>query len=261
VSVTTAAKSLLPDLLDFMRRAGLGRGDRLPSIPQLATALGFGRNAIRDGLLEAQSHGFVKIEPRHGVYVQELPGTLRSDNARPPLEASTSVEGPNLFHLVDARIMVEVELAGEAARLRRPEDLLPLRQALEAVLAPHHERMELIQADEAFHLTLARIVGNFVLTEFLQSLLVQLRPAKLNVLLSHENRERTDREHRALFQALVDANVEQARCVMQAHVGQGRALLLAYARTLPEAHASVAEGPPSLRSKNSSAVPLPGVGS
>jgi DNA-binding FadR family transcriptional regulator len=235
VNVTTPSKNLVSDLMDFFRREGYGPGDRLPSIRQLSATLGFGRNAIRDGILEAQTMGFVKVEPRLGVFVQHLDLVNPAGGLAPALEKVLTQEEQNLFHLVDARLLVEVELAGEAARTRRPEDLLPLRQALEAVLTYHGDRLDFIKTDEAFHLAIARIAGNRVLFVFLQTLWRMLRPAKLNLLLSAKNRGLTDQEHRELFQSIVESDADKARSIMRGHIEQGRSLLLEHVRTLPRA--------------------------
>lgn len=235
MTAIASRNNVITDLMDFARTEGYGPGDRLPPIRQLSVKLGLGRNAIRDGLLEAQTLGFVKIEPRLGVFVQNLGAVNRADGFALALEKVLTQEEQNLFHLVDSRTLVEVELAGEAARTRRPEDLLPLRQALELALASQEDRLAFIKTDEAFHLAIARIAGNRVLLTFLQTLLQMLRPAKMNVLLSVENRVCTDREHQKLFQCIVDGDADKARAAMCAHLGKGRTLLLEYVRTLPHA--------------------------
>jgi GntR family transcriptional regulator, transcriptional repressor for pyruvate dehydrogenase complex len=242
VAVGTVSKSSVSELLDFVQREGFGPGDRLPPIRQLAGALGLGRNAVRDALLEAQTHGFVRIEPRLGVFLQELDPSQRTDGLGAVLQKSLGQEEQNLFHLVDARLVVEAELAAEAARMRRPDDLLPLRQALESVLATRGDRLAFIRADEAFHLAIARIAGNRVLLAFLQTLWRLIAPIKLNLLLSSEDRQVTDREHRELFQSIVDGGVDQARTAMRGHIGKGRDLLLDFVRTLPQADAAPEPG-------------------
>jgi DNA-binding FadR family transcriptional regulator len=136
---------------------------------------------------------------------------------------------------------VEVELAAEAARTRRPEDLLPLRQALEAVLGTGGDRLAFIRADEAFHLTIARIAANRVLLVFLQTLWRMIAPAKVNLLLSTASRQVSDREHQELFQSIVAGDADRARTAMRTHIGRGRDLLLDYAHTLPQAEAQSGE--------------------
>lgn len=241
VAFTTSSKNLVSDLLDFVRREGYGPGDRLPPIRQLSAALGLGRNAVRDALLEAQTLGFVRIEPRLGVFLQDFALGDRVDGFGPVLERVLGQEEQNLFHLVDARLLVEAELASEAARIRRPEDLLPLRQALETVLGTQGDRLAFIQADEAFHLAIARITGNRVLFAFLQTLWRMIAPIKLNLLLSTADRQVTDREHRELFLNIVAGDADRARTVMRAHIGKGRDLLMNYVQTLPQADAEPGE--------------------
>src|SRR6476660_958718 len=120
----SSTPNLVSELIDFVKRQGYRPGDRLPTIRQLSATLDLGRNAIRDGLLEAQTLGFVRIEPRLGVFVQNLDPANGTDRLTPALE-KTLCQDQNLFHVVDARLLVETELAAEVARTRRAEDLLP----------------------------------------------------------------------------------------------------------------------------------------
>jgi GntR family transcriptional regulator, transcriptional repressor for pyruvate dehydrogenase complex len=227
--VDVSSANLVDDLLGYIRQEGFGAGDRLPPIRKLSRVLQAGRNLVRDGLLEAQTLGLVRIEPRKGVFVAGSGG----DGLGRSLERGLTRDEPNLFHLIDARLVVETELTAEAARTRRPEDLLPLRQALEKVLAAGDDRAAYIEADEAFHLTVARIAGNRVLGSFLEMLWRLIRPAKANVLLTPQNRRLSDAEHQELFQCIVDGDAPGARAKMDEHIRQGRSLLLDYARTPP----------------------------
>lgn len=231
--VATPSKSAVAELIELVRREGYRPGDRLPPIRQLSTALGLGRNAVRDGLLEAQTRGLVRIEPRLGVFLEGLELPDPAAGLAPALDKALRQDAPNLLHLVDARLVVEVELAGEAARMRRPEELLPLRQALEMVLASGGDRLDYIRADQAFHMAIGSIAANRVLLAFLQTLWPLIAPAKMNLLLSTESRQVSDREHQDLFQSIVDGSADRARAIMRAHIGKGRNLLLDYARTVP----------------------------
>jgi DNA-binding FadR family transcriptional regulator len=238
--LTAARKHLIDELMDFVRGNGYAPGDRLPSIRELAEKLSVGRNAVRDGLLEAQTIGLVKIEPRLGVFLKHSGPDAGADGLAATLETVLTQEDQNLFHLVDARLLVEAELAGAAARDRRPDDLLPLREALDAVLGEHADRLAYIRADETFHLAVARVAGNRVLLAFLQALWRMILPAKMNLLLSAANRAQSDREHCEAFQSIVDGNAERAQAVVRAHIDRGRVLLHEYVRTLPRGGSSKA---------------------
>ncbi|HQU44627.1 MAG TPA: GntR family transcriptional regulator [Pirellulales bacterium] len=128
VNKLLAQTGVVEGLADFIRNEGFADGDRLPSIRELADRLKAGRNAVRDALLEVQALGLVRIEPRQGVFVQTADSKGRADRAGRVLEQSLSRDDQNLFQWVDARLAVETAVAAEAARTRRPEDLLPLRR-------------------------------------------------------------------------------------------------------------------------------------
>ncbi len=221
------------DLMEFVRDRGFHRGDRMPSIRELAVTLGHGPNVVRDGVLQAQSFGLVRIEPRLGIFVQNPEAVRLSDDLSRSLHGALARKDQNVFHLLEARIFVEVELVGKVARAKRHEDLLPLREALERVLACRGERLELIEADEAFHLGIAKIAGNPVMTTFLRTLLGLLRPTKAIVLLSDKNRRRVDGEHVEIFRSILEGDAERAQKVMRKHLELGRALLLEHLRLLP----------------------------
>lgn len=233
MSLTAPRNHLVGELMDFVRGNGYAPGDRLPSIRVLAEKLGVGRNVVRDSLLGAQTMGLVKIEPRLGVFLQHPRPDAGADGLAATLETALTRDDQNLFHLVDARLLVEAELAGAAALHRRPDDLLPLRGALEAVLGKHADRLAYVMADETFHLAVARVAGNRVLLAFLQALWRMILPAKMNLLLSPESRAESDREHCELFQSIVEGDADRARAVVRAHIDRGRVLLHNYVRTVP----------------------------
>ena len=95
------------------------------------------------------------------------------------------------------------------------------------------DRLALIQADEAFHLGIARIAGNSVLSAFLRTVLGMLRPAKMGVLLSSDDRGQTDHEHLELFRSLLAGDPERAQTTMRWHIAKGRGLLLAHLHSMP----------------------------
>jgi GntR family transcriptional repressor for pyruvate dehydrogenase complex len=185
--------------------------------------------------------GLVRVEPRLGVFVQDpdagtaadKPASSSEGTLEQALAQALSRETHNVFHLIDARLAVETELVGKAARAGHAEALLPLRGALESVLGDVEDRSGFIAADEAFHLEMARLAGNPVLLAFLRTLLERLRSDKQGVLLSAENRQRTDREHVELYRSILEGRPEKAQAVLREHIDYGRALLLEQLRTVP----------------------------
>ena len=83
------------------------------------------------------------------------------------------------------------------------------------------------------------------------------RPDGSLLIVSTEDRQVTDREHRELFQSIVAGDADQARTAMRAHIGKGRDLLMDYVRTLPQADADPGEPgrPPSARTRPNRGTP------
>lgn len=212
--------SLLSSILDLVRERGLEVGGQLPSIRELAEHFQVKPTAVRDALLQAQAVGFVRVVPRAGAFLRAAAPASASESHSTNLIAKE----PNVFHLLDARRLLEIELVGRAAERRRLEDLLPVRRALEAMidLPDAAPRTDYVGHDIRFHIEIARLGGNSILFAMQCTLMEQLRLHLNAVPPTRERRGRADRSHAALYAALVAADAGQARDEM------GRHLSLAY---------------------------------
>jgi GntR family transcriptional repressor for pyruvate dehydrogenase complex len=228
-------QQLVRKLIEQIRAEGLAVGDRLPSIRHLAARLSVGTNAVRDAVMQAQTMGLVKVRPRAGAFVQSLTYAPLVEALSETLEASLLQVDHNLFHLLESRQLIEVELASLAAKRRRLEDLLPVREALEAMIsaAEADRREAFVAADVQFHLEIAEIAGNGVLVTMLQALLGLLRPYLVRLPWTPERRLKTDRSHADIYQALVDGDSERARSLMTAHLGLAYVSLLSRVQSQP----------------------------
>lgn len=220
-----SSRELVRRLVDHIRAEGLSVGDRLPSIRQLSETFKVGTNVVRDALMQAQTMGLVKIHPRSGAFVQSLSYAPLVDALTHTLDTSLMQVDHNLFHLLDARRLIEIELAGLAAERKQVEELLPVRQALEA-MKQTQDHTEFLRADVRFHLGIAQAAGNPVLANVLQALLGLLQPYLAGLPWSPERRTRTDRSHADIYQALLDGDSDRARAAMREHVSYARESLL-----------------------------------
>lgn len=210
-------------LIDYISSRGLAAGQRLPPIKDLAGELRLAPHSVRDVLLQAQTLGLVRVQPRSGCYVQSVNFAPLVEVFARSLPRALAQQDRNLFDLLEARRLIEVELAALAARRRRMADLVPLRTALHAMYdTPDYAAY--MAANEDFHVGIARIGGNAVLQAVVQSLLTLLRPT----LGAHQprnwrdegsvKRQRDAREHEAVFQALLAGDGAAARAAMTEHL-------------------------------------------
>jgi GntR family transcriptional regulator, transcriptional repressor for pyruvate dehydrogenase complex len=211
-------------LVDYIMRNGLEVGDRLPSVKVLARELNVGVHAARDALLQAQTMGLVRVQPRSGSYVQSVDFGSLVDVFSQSLPRVLSQEDRNLFDLLEARRLIEVEMVALAARRRRLADLVPLRDAIRGMYENPLDYEQYMTQNEEFHLGVARIGGNKVLLSILGGLLQLLRPTLgENEPVSwkekySEKRRRDTIEHQAILEGLLAGDPNLARLAMSAHL-------------------------------------------
>jgi len=232
---TPRAKTSTPDELWNGIAAWIGdlkleAGDQLPSLRELASHLSARPTIVRDVLLQAQARGLVTIVPRVGAFLQRASqaNVSAARSAGDPIadawQGKLHSEHHNLLHLLDARRTLEMELIGRAATCRRVEDLLPARQALEALLQlkPETARDEYIQLDMKFHEELARLAGNSVLHAMLCTLIPVVRQQVLHALAevptNTNMRLISDRQHASIYAAVVAGDAPRAQREMHEHL-------------------------------------------
>jgi GntR family transcriptional repressor for pyruvate dehydrogenase complex len=171
--------------------------------------------------------GLVKILPRSGAFVQSADYTPLVGVLTETFETFLGQMDHNLFHLLETRELIEVECAARAARRRRLEDLLPLREALERMEesvermhTPESDaaRMEFVNADIDFHSGIAQIAGNPILVTMLRALLDLIRPHLTQIPWTLERKEITSRAHLKLYDALLEGDSAQAAASMREHL-------------------------------------------
>ena len=211
-------------LIDYIGSRNLEAGQRLPAIKNLATELQLPPHAVRDALLQAQTMGLIRVQPRSGSYVQVQNFAPLVDVFSRSLPQILSRCDPSLFDLLEARRLIELEVATMAGRRRRLADLVPLREALQGMYACPDDYNAYMAHNEAFHLGIAKIAGNEVLRAMLQCLLVLLRPV-VNECQPHnwkengcQKRDRDAREHEEIFQALLADDAAAVRRAMATHL-------------------------------------------
>ncbi|MBE3563099.1 MAG: FadR family transcriptional regulator [Hydrogenibacillus schlegelii] len=103
-------------------------GEKLPSIPELMARYGVSRSTVREALMRLAGQGLVRIVHGEGTIARGRPTAA----LLPPVSPE---ERARLCRTLVARKIVEVGIAGEAARRARPEDVAELEAAVRALAA------------------------------------------------------------------------------------------------------------------------------
>jgi DNA-binding GntR family transcriptional regulator len=189
----------------------------------LCDELDASRIPVREALRALAEQGLVDKVPNQGCYVKQ-----------PDAEAT--------HHLYDMRLALELFVVERLAHTGLPADVLEKQRAYwEPLLHIRaHERFEattLVEADEAFHLSLARAVDNPYIFEALQDINDRLRFVRLAVLTTPHRVQTTAGEHLIILEALEKKDAEAARRSLRQNINQARNKVeIAIGRALAESH-------------------------
>jgi DNA-binding FadR family transcriptional regulator len=190
------------------------RGDRLPSELELARQFNVGRGTIREVLKALSVVGLVRVERGKGTYVAD-----RSDFLVGPISLGFEAE-VQLSSLIDARRLIEVELAGLAAERAGPSAIRSMQENLESMQKHAGPRAygEFLKADLGFHFAVANATGNMLLVQFL-TLIRNLMTQWISQTSSLPGvAEKAIDQHRLVFEAIQNHQPEEARGAMARHL-------------------------------------------
>lgn len=220
------AETLVDRFAQRMRDGVLLRGEKLPSEALIMAAEGVSRTVVRDALSRLQAAGLV--ETRHGVgtFILDMPAP-EGFSVGPATIATLS----DVLNLLEFRLSVEVETAGMAAARRTPEALQELKLAFDALLEGPQKSGTTINADFQFHLKIAKASGNAYLIDIMKHLGTKLIPrTRMNSAYTGQSDRAAylqgiNAEHRQIYDAIVQGNVDAARAAMYLHLNSSRVRL------------------------------------
>ncbi len=200
-------------------------GDQLLSERELAERLGVSRPTVREAMIALEVRGLIEIRVGVGIFV-------RTPSA--PASATSTVKAPRhtALEVIEARLLVEPQVAALAAGRLSAADLKALRAHLKALRAAYNRGQWSNTADRAIHETIARASGNQVLTDLVQALFDDRDEAvalKFDEHLAQMPQVRASSfdDHRLIVEALSRRDAEAARRAMHDHLSAVQRAMLA----------------------------------
>ena len=213
IAKQTLAQTVMERLLEYVRGEGVRPGDPLPSQHELARQLSVSRPVLREAMQGLASMGVVEIRPGSGCYVLDPKGTVDPDSWFDVFTHQGALE------VLEARMVVEVELAGLAAERATERDLVEMAAILERLKRAVARGRATSHITSDFHQALARAGHNLVLYR-MAKLLTQGRLAQglrvehaLPDIAAHEYDS-----HRRLCDAVAGRDPAVARAAMREHL-------------------------------------------
>lgn len=200
------------------------KGDRLPSIMEMARNFGVGHPTVREALKKLETVGVIQIRHGSGVYVSRADHVLVV--AAP--DYTGGVTKKLLVDLIEARVPLETRSAALAARNASPDDLEEMRRLLTTAGENLEDDEVLNSVNMAFHRQIALASGNAVLAQLLEVLRDLFADEQRLILDIFESRERDHDEHVRILEALEKRDECLADEVMRTHLEGVRQALLSW---------------------------------
>lgn len=188
-------------------------GDRIPAETDLAREFDVSRSTVREAVRSLQLAGILRSKAGAGTYVaHSAPMILLTREL-----AAIMSDPDHLQDLVWARYVLEPQLAALAARRASAEEKARLLQMVEA-MGREHDRFGLMSLGHAFHMELASMAHNAVLSGFYQSAASQLRSMRVLETLTLEVYLQGVEDHRTIAAAVAAGDASAAAAAMADHL-------------------------------------------
>lgn len=210
----TATERVIARVRTSIQRGELKAGDRLPPERALAARFGVSRPTLRSALKTLSAMGIVRARQGAGTFIADGPPTLDSQ----PLSYLAALHGFTRTQLFEARLVLEVAVAGYAAERATPETLIAVSDETTAMFASLDDPMTFLAHDIQFHRTLGAAAGNPVLAamvEMVAEMFFEVRRHKIRFALDLRS---AAEEHRVIYQAIRAHDPVQARAAMLEHL-------------------------------------------
>jgi len=197
-------------LLELIDSGVFPPGSRLPGERALAEKFGVSRVSIREAEIALQAQGRIEIKVGSGAYV--LDGSEYKAHGLPKV-------GP--FELTEARALFEAESAALAAPIITDEAIVELERLIGIMTGKQPSEMTPDEADEAFHLTIARATNNQAIIFVIGSMWEMRNQAtqlqKVYKAVCDKDPSHRRDEHQEILAALKNRDSSAARKAMRAH--------------------------------------------
>ena len=210
---STVTETIIEQIKDMIEKGELKPGVRLPSERDLAELLAVSRPSVREAMKSLHSMGIVEILTGDGTYLNENTNII-SDH----FHVQHLLRKFSLLELIQARKVLEVEIAALAAQNATAENKENLQEIFGEILEKKDDVRAFLKADFAYHLAIAETAGNRFLAEMLNTTRDLLLESNLDVIKKAGQIDIAIKSHQSILEAIKNNDVSRARQEMLKHL-------------------------------------------
>jgi GntR family transcriptional repressor for pyruvate dehydrogenase complex len=223
---TTLTEAAFEQLIVFVVKGTWKAGDRLPPERELCQQFGIARTSLREALKAMELVGMLDSRVGDGTFVSPRSEFL----SRPLLWAFTGTDHEELAEILEARMLVEENLAGLAAERGSDEEIDRIKDAVSQMRDAIKAGQSILDADMAFHLAVARAAHNEVLHNAVQ-LLRNITRQWLSYKVALPNvAAGVLKRHKQIYRAIASRDSAEARSGMRKHLEEASNLVIQVVR-------------------------------
>lgn len=208
---------VLERLLSLFESGEIKPHDEMPSERELMERFRVGRPAVREALQSLERLGLITI--RHGERAKVLEPTGDGIFEQIDFSARQLLAKPeNVEFLKEARQILEAGITKLAVERSIPADIRILERHLNSMRQNKAHRKEFLEADQAFHLTIAKMTRNPILWTATRAVFTWLSQYYSELLGVTGLEDLTLQEHEAIYKSIVAKDADGAAKQISDHI-------------------------------------------
>ena len=212
----TTAEEVVGRLRDMIQNGQLSSGDRLPPERDLAKLLGVRRPTLRAGIRSLTAVGILQSKQGAGTFVAEAQDSPMLDTSA--LRLLSALHGFTSDEMFEARLALEMSIAGLAAERANSEDMAALAEEIAGMYASIEKPEQYLVHDMHFHQTVAAASGNRILTALMNMVATILFDYRSKTVKRALDLKDSAEQHHNIYRAIREHSPEAARQAMRVHL-------------------------------------------
>jgi GntR family transcriptional regulator, transcriptional repressor for pyruvate dehydrogenase complex len=219
-STTGASEEIAGQIRRWLEEQRLEPGERIGTEQEMADEFGVSRPTLREALRLLSASHLIRVGRGRsgGVFVASTPSEGMSRNVSESIALMLAAESISMEELLDARLSLEVPIAGRAAANADDAAVARLEAAIEAAIGHEPGTPPFNAADSSFHQILANTAGNDLLRALTAWILEVLQPTLVAYISVNVEADKILAQHRAILRAVRRRQRTAAERAMQAHI-------------------------------------------
>jgi GntR family transcriptional regulator, transcriptional repressor for pyruvate dehydrogenase complex len=212
----STAEEVAARLREMVHSGELAAGDRLPPERDLAKILGVSRPTLRAGIRSLSAVGILQSRQGAGTFVAVAEDSPTLDSS--PLRMLSALHGFTSDEMFEARLALEMSIAGLAAKRATSEQMTLLAEEIAGMYASLNDPEQYLVHDMHFHQTVAAASGNRILTSLMNMVATILFDYRSKTVKRAKDLKESAEQHHNIYRAMRERDVEGSRQAMHDHL-------------------------------------------